>query len=242
MLTLVTVLDYNAGMTTQKYALFIKELREKRGYSQSEMARRLEMSRPKYITIENGEAELKLSDAEKLVDILGVDMAELQSGTIPDYEKYKQMILAYLRNTPDIREGVPKTKLAKLLYLADFAWYYNTAHSMSGMQYKKFQYGPVPEVYFRSIDEMFDSGQIEIKQTPEGAMLISQTDIGKNAELKDLKKGELELIKKIAHKWKGKRTQEIVAFTHAQLPYKLCRDNEIIPYELIIQEDPESVY
>ena len=50
------------------------------------------------------------------------------------------------------------------------------------------------------------------------------------------------LIKKIAEKWKNKKTSEIVNFTHIQLPYSICRDNELIPYELITQEDPDSVY
>jgi len=53
---------------------------------------------------------------------------------------------------------------------------------------------------------------------------------------------EIELIKKISAKWKDKRTQEIVDFTHEQLPFKLCAPDEVIPYELITQENPENVY
>ncbi|OGG62664.1 hypothetical protein A3C19_02805 [Candidatus Kaiserbacteria bacterium RIFCSPHIGHO2_02_FULL_54_22] len=53
---------------------------------------------------------------------------------------------------------------------------------------------------------------------------------------------EKVLIKKISEKWKGKRTQEIMNFTHEQLPYKLCAPDEVIPYELITQEDPDHVY
>ena len=72
-----------------------------------------------------------------------------------------------------------KTKLAKLLYFADFAWFYNHLESMSGMQYRKIKYGPVSDMYFRVIDEMFDSGEINIESTDEGAMIISQTRSGK---------------------------------------------------------------
>ena len=53
---------------------------------------------------------------------------------------------------------------------------------------------------------------------------------------------EKVLIKKITNKWKGVRTREIVNFTHDQLPYKLCAPDEVIPYELITQEDPDHVY
>lgn len=57
-----------------------------------------------------------------------------------------------------------------------------------------------------------------------------------------LNKQELDLIKKIAEKWKDKKTRDIVNFTHNQLPFKLCAPDEIIPYELIVQEDPKYVY
>ena len=90
-----------------------------------------------------------------LISFLGeVSFEEIESGESPNYEKYKQMILAFLRQSGKI----PKTKLAKLLYFADFSWFYYKLKSMSGMQYRKIQYGPVTDAYFRIIDEMSDAG------------------------------------------------------------------------------------
>ena len=57
-----------------------------------------------------------------------------------------------------------------------------------------------------------------------------------------MKEDEYSLMQKIAVKWQDKKTNEIVNFTHNQLPYFLCRDNELIPYELITQEDSDKVY
>ena len=53
---------------------------------------------------------------------------------------------------------------------------------------------------------------------------------------------EVRLIIKICEGWKGKPTNELVEFTHSQLPWLICRDNEIIPYILITQEAPERIY
>ena len=64
----------------------------------------------------------------------------------------------------------------------------------------------------------------------------------KNEKIQTLSKEENSLMKKIAEKWKNKNTNEIVNFTHNQLPYFLCRDDELIPYELITQEDANLVY
>jgi len=227
---------------SNKYAAFVKELRTKRGFSQSDIANKLGISRPSYIAIEQGKRELTFSEAEKLSDVLGVSLREMENGVASNYEKYKHMILAYLRNTGSKDGRIPKTKLAKLVYLADFGWFYSHLESMSGMQYRKIQYGPVPDVYFRAVDELFEEGKIEITPTQEGAMLIAQTRTGGKVTLSELSQEEEQFIKTVAAKWKGKNTKEIVAFTHNQLPYAVCSDNEIIPYELITQENPEDVY
>jgi len=153
------------------------------------------------------------------------------------------MILTYIRNAGSDKDGkITKTKLAKLVYLSDFAWFYRKLESMSGMPYRKIQYGPVPDSYFRAIDELFEDGKIAISPTEDGAMLISETRNGAKVILSEINKEEEKLIKDISKKWKGKNTKEIVAFTHNQLPYAICSDNEIIPYELITQENPEDVY
>lgn len=226
-----------------KYAQFIKALRTKRGLLQSALATRLGMSRPSYIAVEQGKRELTLSEAEKLSAMLGVSLREMESGISANYEKYKQMILAYIRNAGAKKGGkMTKTKLAKLLYLADFAWFYTHLKSMSGMQYRKIQYGPVPDSYFRALDELFEDGKIEITPTEDGAMLISETRSGAKTELSELDKKEEMLIKDIAGKWRDRSTKDIVSFTHNQFPYLLARENEIISYPAITQENPEDVF
>lgn len=223
---------------SNKYAQFIKAIRMERGFSQSFMAGKLSISRPSYVGIEQGKRELTMGEFEKLSHVLGVSFEEIESGESPNYEKYKQMILAFLRQSGKI----PKTKLAKLLYFADFSWFYYHLKSMSGMQYRKIQYGPVTDAYFRIIDEMSDNGQIQITQTEDGAMLISQTRSGAKVDLSGIDKEEEKLIKNIEHKWKGKKTAEIVDFTHKQFPYLYAQDNEIVSYGLFTQENPYEIY
>ena len=228
---------------SNKYAQYVKALRIKRGFSQSVLAIKLDMSRPSYIAVEQGKKELTLSEAEKLSEIFGVSLKEMKSGISANYEKYKQMILAYIRNSGSKKDGrITKTKLAKLVYLADFAWFYNHLESMSGMQYRKIQYGPVPDSFFRAVDELFEDGQIEITPTDDGAMLISQTRNGAKIALSEINKDEEKLIKNISDKWKDKNTKEIVTFTHNQLPYLMAENEEFVSYGLITQENPEDVY
>lgn len=221
-----------------KYAKFIKDSRLKKGLHQSDLALKLGISRASYIAIEQGKRELTMGEFDKLSGILGVTFDEVEAGEAPDYEKYKQMILAFLR----LGKKMTKTKLAKMLYFADFGWFYYHLQSMSGMQYRKIKYGPVADSYFRIIDEMFDSGEIEIDNREDGAMIVSQTRSGEKIELSKITKEQDKLIKDIEKKWQGKKTAEVVDYTHKQLPFMFACDNEIVSYDVFTQEDPDKIF
>ncbi|MDD5013430.1 MAG: helix-turn-helix domain-containing protein [Candidatus Pacebacteria bacterium] len=228
-----------------KYIQKIKEFRLERGFSQDQIAKAIGVSRPTYTAIESGKQELSLEEAKKLATLFGIGVDELLSGSIPNIQKYKHMILTFLRTNVSKDGKIPKTKLAKLLYLADFAWFYHSLESMSGMQYRKIVYGLVPDIFFRVLDELEEDGKIIIdRKCDDGKdmFLVSESESNKNEKIQTISTEEKDLMKKIAEKWKDKKTQEIVNFTHNQLPYSLCRENELIPYELITQEDPDSVY
>ncbi|MCK5416825.1 DUF4065 domain-containing protein [Candidatus Parcubacteria bacterium] len=224
-----------------KYFKFLKKIRNEKGFKQKEVAEKLGISRSSYISFEQGKTELNFSQIIKLLDVFGISLEEVENGLQPNYEKYKEMILAYLRNASSDDDCVLKTKLAKMLYLADFAWFYEKLESMSGMKYRRIKYGPVPDIYFRAISELEEAGKITINHK-EDMFLISENRGSQKQKLENLSKQELELIKKISKKWKNKNTNEIVDFTHNQLPYSLCSPDEIIPYELITQENPKYVY
>ena len=228
-----------------KYIETIKELRLRHNLSQEQVAKAIQVSRPTYTAIESGKQKLSLDEAQKLGNLLGTDINVFVSGNIPNIEKYKHMILSYLRMDISDDRKIPKTKLAKMLYLADFAWFYSNLESMSGMEYRKLTYGPVPDMFFRVLDELEVEGKIniEIKNEEERTVfLISEAESNRNEKIDSFSDEEGDLMRSIAKKWRDKKTKDIVNFTHNQLPYFLCRDNEVIPYELITQEDPEEVY
>lgn len=221
----------------------IKELRKIYGLSQSEVAEAIGIGRTSMIAVEKGERELNSEELGKLADYLGVELVDLLAQDIPDYDKYKEMIIETLRRYDEYAgKSATKTLLAKLIYLADFAWFYENLQPMSGMKYKRLQYGPVPDQYFRIIDELIDEGKLNIEIGDEGAQWLSLTRSGQNYTPELLNSREKTLIGAISKKWKNAKTKEIVDFTHTQLPWQICRPNEYIPYGLITQEEPEHVY
>jgi len=227
------------------YFELIKNLRVKQGFSQGELAEKIGMSRPSYVSLEKGVKELSLVEAQKLSEVFGISIQDLLSGQSPDYEKYKQMILLYLRDAKKSGQILKKTKLAKLLYLADFAWYYKHLKSMSGMPYRKIEFGPVPDAYFRAVQEMEDDGSIVVKhESNDGKDTYSffETRGSEKHDLDSISKEERALMHDVWKNWEKENTQNIVKFTHEQIPYIFADKGSIIPYELITQEDPEHVY
>jgi uncharacterized phage-associated protein len=152
---------------------------------------------------------------------------------------YKQMIQNFIRYGAGDDGKITKTKLAKLVYLADFTWYYLQGDSMSRATYRKLRYGPVSNIYFSALDEMEEDGVI-VRDNKGTAVLFSLVENVCSTD--KLNNDKIKLIKKIATVWKNKPTEEIVNFTHSQLPWQICYDNEIIPYGLITQEEQDKVY
>jgi len=226
----------------------IVKARLARGYTQEQVAHAIGVSRPTYVSIESGKKELTIRQAEALSSMLRIsidDMLGVADGTsafsdiIRSTEKYKQIILNALKYGADEDGKITKTKLAKLVYLADFIWYYLYTSPMSGMTYRKLPRGPVADVYFRALDEMEEDGTVS-RELKGKAILFSL--IEKEAPVSRLSNDELDLIARIGVAWKDKSTDDIVNFTHEQLPWQICRDGDVIPYGLITQEEPERVY
>jgi len=231
-----------------KHTSNIEKARSLRGYSQEQVARALGVSRPTYVNIESGKKELTINQAKALSAMLCIGLEDILGTSSEDSiffdiiastEKYKQIILSTIKHGADSDEKITKTKLAKLVYLADFIWFYRNSSPMSGMTYRKLPQGPVSDVYFRALDEMEDAGVV-IREPKGKAIMYSLVE--REVPNNRLSEQELDLIEGICQGWRGKSTAEIVEFTHKQLPWQICREGEAIPYSLITQEEPENIY
>lgn len=227
------------------YGKFIQEQRESLGLSHDEMAEKIGISRSSYFALERDDKKLTFEQAAKTASALGISIDELLTLTIPNPTKYRHMILAFLRKAKESGEILKKTKLAKLLYFADFAWYHKHQSSISGMRYRKIEYGPVPDTYFRILDELALDEKIDIEKVSDGdrtMFQITETFVSEIEDLDTLSSEQHELIDRIWSKWKTSNTNQIVQYTHNQHPYKSVEYGQIIPYETILEEKPEHIY
>ena len=223
----------------------IRQLRRHNGLSQTSVADTLGLSRPSYALVEAGEKALTVSQFYELVDLLQLSPEELMSGaqSLNDYKldavKFRQVVTACIAYGADLDGKITKTKLAKLVYLVDFAWFYHHKKPMTGALYRAIQRGPVADEYFRVIDQLFENQVIIIE--PKGAALMISA-IDRQEEFDRLNEKELSLIDKICARWKGKTTQDIVDFTHDQAPHKNTELGGLVAYKHILLESLDGVY
>jgi len=222
-------------MVMSEVASNIEKMRTSLGLTQAQVAGVLGVSRVTYISVEKGKRDLTISELEKLSAFFNVPIAELFDQP-RNNEKFRQMYFYILRH---FKKGITKTKLAKLLYLADFGYFYDNLLPMSGVRYVRRDYGPIADIFFELTDDLYDKGKINIEPLDYALMIKSASSKQEYDLLSEEEKG---LIDKICNFWQDRRTNEIVNFTHEQKPWKMCRDGEYIPYSLIIQEDPDHVY
>jgi uncharacterized phage-associated protein len=149
-------------------------------------------------------------------------------------EKFTQMILYLVKGLG----SVPKTKLAKLLYLADFSSYYENLESMSGSTYIKMSYGPVPSNYFNTLRGLLVSNFLKITYRDFAQFITLQNP---NFSINLLTEYDKTRLDELIEIWKDKSTNEIVEFTHNQIPWKSYSVNEQMSYVSILGQPPDAV-
>ncbi|MBL4694465.1 DUF4065 domain-containing protein [Candidatus Gracilibacteria bacterium] len=227
---------------------FIFKIRKLNGISQDELAKKMGISRPTLIAIEKGTRDVTLPELKKLSKIFDVplhimldeelkisDQLDAQNARHKSFKKFHNLVLQCVKYGSDDDGKITKTKLAKLVYLCDFASYYEYLVPISGFEYHRLAQGPVAIEFF----DLIDTDESLCVESKGRAMMISLTE---NPSESSLTADEDVIVKKICLKWKKKNTKEIVEFTHQQIPWATSRVGEVIPYELINMEDSQNVY
>src|SRR3989344_3002168 len=253
-----------------KYFVFIKSLRLQRGFSQLEIAKRLDISRSSYIALEQGKRELALSEANELGNIFQISLEDIQAGKISEpeivfeekltkkdpknstseerisipqekVEKFKQILL-YILSKVGGKPNVGQTVLYKLLYFMDFDYYEKFEEQLIGARYIKNTHGPTPVIFAKIIDELEIAGKIETIKSK--FYRYDQTKYLVNPkETIDLSKLSGE---EIAHiDWELDRLSNLTATeistkSHKDTPWLVAKDKEILDYEYVFYRPEET--
>jgi len=156
--------------------------------------------------------------------------------------KLKELILYLVKESKD-DNLFGATKLNKLLFDIDFQSYALFGVSVTGEEYVKRPYGPVPFRLPIARDELVTEGKLKI-ETIERYRNKKQhvmTALG-NPDLSIFSKDELDLVDETLKENEAVSGSELSSWTHTLRPWLDAEDGEVIPYYtvFILRDVPVS--
>ncbi len=243
----------------------ISMLRKHKGYSQNELARLLEISRSSLTQIELGNRNLSVIEIKKLSDILSISIDKLLATSfdieniethnfetdknqelrisVPtlNIKKFKDILLYVLEKCAG-KPNFGETLLYKLLYFSDFNYYEIYEEHLSGAEYRKLPYGPVPQKLDSVISQMISEKMIDRFKTEYHGYPQTKYIPKVKSDLRNLKASEKEVIDKVIEHYSDWSATAISEYSHKDMPWLASKEGEIIDYELAFyREHPYSV-
>ena len=156
-------------------------------------------------------------------------------------EKFKNTLL-YILERCSGKPNVGETVLYKLLYFTDFNFYEIYEDHLTGAQYRKLPYGPVPQKLDNIINQMIEKAQLQrIKTEYHGFPQTRYIPLIK-ADLTRMSGAEKDVIDRVIERFSDWSASDISEYSHKDMPWKATEDGDIIDYELAFyRESPFSV-
>jgi putative zinc finger/helix-turn-helix YgiT family protein len=161
-------------------------------------------------------------------------MSELTGFRKPSLIKLKEMIVYFAHEIPSY-----KTKMNKLLFYADFAYFRDYGVSISGTKYKAIPYGPVPNMNETIFENMAETDVIDIffeskENGSKKEKLVGRSDRPFDPSL--FPPEELQYLEKVANQFSKTTPNEIVEISHKELAWiENERNKNFISYEFALE-------
>ncbi len=134
-------------------------------------------------------------------------------------------------------KGVLKTKLLKLMFYADFLFYKSSCNSITGLEYAKITYGPVPDNFESIISDCLKNNLISYdiiyKNDYENHNIKSKRKFNKNIFTKE----ELDILDKVNNFFKDYTSSEIVEYSHKEKAFTETEYYKNISYDYAFDID-----
>lgn len=131
------------------------------------------------------------------------------------------------------RDKILKTKLLKELFYIDFLYFKNHTVSITGSEYVKFQYGPVPKDYSRLLSYLEKDNSITSNIVYEGNYECHYIESNSSDKIlnQELEEDEIEIVLKVKDYFKDYTVSEIVDYSHKEKAFTATKQNSFISYD-----------
>lgn len=157
-------------------------------------------------------------------------------------DKLRNLMLAIAAH-PSVK-SLGLTKLWKLIYFADVTALRALGSTITGSEFVKYPYGPVPSRGEKCLKSMRREKVLETEQRASGSFTQTfVTAIGK-PDLRPFSAGERDIIDGVCRRFGGKTATELSSLSHAEPAWALAINLEKLDPELMSygsSEDPEGL-
>lgn len=156
-------------------------------------------------------------------------------------ERLREMILYIVeRHHGDPTFGA--TKLNKILFFSDFHFFAVRGEPITGVCYKKVEFGPVPADIGELLKQMESAGELEQKRHTYGRTKRSVFAAKRQASLTNFTKEQIAEVDSAINKVRWMKSGDVSDLSHTRL-WEIARMGEQIPYEAaLISDDPLTNY
>jgi DNA-binding XRE family transcriptional regulator len=199
----------------------IKKLRKEFEISQEYLSKVMEISRPTFVKIENGERKIKNSEKEKMevfFDSLKLDEKKMRIDIPEKNEEKFQEVLLYILNKVGAKSNIGMTVIYKLLYFIDFDFYEKYQKQLMGLTYFKNTHGPSPREFKKFIEKMEKEDKVEKVKSSYFGKEQKKFLPHQKANLGNFSAQELKLIDSVLIKYSDKTASEISEISHRDMP------------------------
>ena len=231
----------------------IKEIRLSQNMSQEKLAKDIGIQRVSLSHIESGKRNVDALELKRIATIFGVSLDDMLRFEEPseaveikrpgkdinknitfNSDKFRNTLL-YILEKCGGKPNIGETVLYKLLYFIDFDSFEQSGKSITGLNYVKLQFGPVPQAkqFMPVIDQMKLDRSLKIisqqYHNKSQKRYVSLVD----ADISLFSGTELKVINGVISRLSDMNATSIERYVHEDIPWKNSEDNCIIDYGLV---------
>jgi hypothetical protein len=148
-----------------------------------------------------------------------------------------QELVLYICNASEGDEAFGATKLNKLLFFCDFEHYRATGRSITGHDYVKQEFGPVPKGMPEIMMRMHDEDKIAIREESATGGYVRKRPVGlRTPNVSKFTSEQIDLVHRVIRRFQAHNASCISEFSHQFIGWKVARTDEVIPYSVSLVE------
>lgn len=244
---------------------FLKKLRQEQGISQEFLAKKIGVSRPTYVQVENGTRKMLVDEAQKIASFFGLSLDDFLSAkntpklkvnlekskkrqqkiqetrvSVPKdkVEKFKEVLL-YILERIGARPNIGEAVVCKLMYFIDFDFYEKFEDQIIGAKYIKNHFGPMPVAFPEIVAQMEKDGDL-VQVTKKYFQHDQKKYLPlRSSNLSMFTAQEKELIDWEIERFKDFNATKMRDYSHKDVPWIGTADLQPINYEAVFSRTDE---